>query len=241
MCTSNRLGASLRQAEVLDLPLPDQFLHGAGNIFVAGTVTGALTDLDGQNVQGTFAGMQDILVFKLDPDGTVVWAKDFGTAGVDYATAITLGQSGSVWVTGHAEDGVRFESMTSLPGGVFVLILTLRILSGRHLADAIAAAYPSLSSRSKPLLEMCLKALEHLFLNVFDVSELAPTSHIAVFRCSLNLHNKFFHQLQPVPVLFPEMLLANVRRLFLPILGSKSHIVPQIVTGTLLRDPNLHI
>ena len=35
-------------------------------------------------------------------------------------------------------------------------------------------------------------------------------------------------------VFFPEMLLANVRRLFLPVLGSKSHIVPRIVTGTLL-------
>jgi hypothetical protein len=85
----------------------------------------------------------------------------------------------------------------------------------------------SLSSRIKPLLEMRLEALEHLFFNVFDVSELTPTSHIAVFRCSLNLHNKFFHQLQPVQVLFPEMLLANVRRLFLPVLSSESHIVPE--------------
>jgi len=62
---------------------------------------------------------------------------------------------------------------------------------------------------------MRLEALKHLFFDVFEVSELAPTSHVAVFRCSLNLHNKFFYQLQPVPVLFPEMLLANVRRLFL--------------------------
>jgi hypothetical protein len=98
-------------------------VDGAGNIFVAGTVTGALADLDGQNVQGTFGGMQDILVFKLDPNGNVLWAKDFGTTGADYATSITLGTSGSVWVTGHAEDGIRFDSTTSLPGGVFVLNL----------------------------------------------------------------------------------------------------------------------
>jgi hypothetical protein len=88
----------------------------------------------------------------------------------------------------------------------------------------------SLSLWIKPLLEMRLEALEHLFFYVFDVSELAPTSHIAVFRCSLNLHDEFSYQLSPVPVLFPEMLLANVRRLFLPVLRSESHIVPRIVT-----------
>jgi hypothetical protein len=32
------------------------------------------------------------------------------------------------------------------------------------------------------------------------------------------------------------MLFANVRRLFLPVLRSESHIVPRIVTGTVLGD-----
>src|SRR5271169_6582519 len=76
------------------------------------------------------------------------------------------------------------------------------------------------SSRIKPLFEMRLEALEHLFFNVFDVGELAPTSEVAVFRRTLNLHDKFFHQALLVPVFLPEMLLANVRRLFLPALGS---------------------
>jgi len=40
---------------------------------------------------------------------------------------------------------------------------------------------------------MRLEALEHLFFYVFYVGEPAPTSDIAVFRCTLNLHNKFFH------------------------------------------------
>jgi len=52
----------------------------------------------------------------------------------------------------------------------------------------------------------------------FDVGELTPTSHIAVFRGALNLHNEFFHQPQLVPVFFPEMLFANVRSLLLPVL-----------------------
>ena len=62
--------------------------------------------------------------------------------------------------------------------------------------------------------------LEHLFFNVFDVGELAPTSHIAVFRGALNFHNEFFHQPELVPVFFPKVLFANVRSLFLPVLGS---------------------
>ena len=67
---------------------------------------------------------------------------------------------------------------------------------------------------------MNLEALEHLSFNVLDVSELAPTSHIAVFRGALNLYNEFFHQPELVPVFFPKVLFANVRSLFLPILGS---------------------
>jgi hypothetical protein len=50
-----------------------------------------------------------------------------------------------------------------------------------------------LSSRIKPLLEMRLEALEHLFFNVFDVGEPVPTSDIAVFTGTLNLQNEFFY------------------------------------------------
>jgi hypothetical protein len=63
----------------------------------------------------------------------------------------------------------------------------------------------------------CLVPL--LEFNLFDIGELAPTSHIAVFRHTLNLHNEFFHQPQLVPVFFLEMLFANIRSLFLPVLG----------------------
>jgi hypothetical protein len=36
-----------------------------------------------------------------------------------------------------------------------------------------------------------VEALEHFFFDVFDVSELAPTSDIAVFTGALKLHNEF--------------------------------------------------
>jgi hypothetical protein len=86
-------------------------------------------------------------------------------------------------------------------------------------ADLLQLALISLSSRIKPLLEMRLEALEHLFFNVFDVGEPVPTSDIAVFTGTLKLQDEFFHQPPLIAVFFPEMLLANVRRLFLPVLG----------------------
>ena len=58
---------------------------------------------------------------------------------------------------------------------------------------ALQLAHVPLSSRIKPLLEMRLEALEHLFFNVFDVGELVPTSDIAVFTVTLKLQNEFFH------------------------------------------------
>src|ERR1700746_2546231 len=79
--------------------------------------------------------------------------------------------------------------------------------------------------RIKPLLEMRLEALEHLFFYVFDVGEQVPTSDIAVFTGALKLQNEFFPHPPLAPVFFPEMLLANVRRLFLPVLGIPNPIL----------------
>ena len=60
-----------------------------------------------------------------------------------------------------------------------------------------------LSSRIEPLLEVHLKARKHLFFNVFDVGELAPTSDIALFAGALKLHNEFLHQPPACRGIFP--------------------------------------
>ena len=73
------------------------------------------------------------------------------------------------------------------------------------------------------MLEFSFEPLEHLFFDVFDVSELAPPSHITVFSRALNLYNKLFHQPQLIREIFPEMLFANVSSLFLPVLSPQTH------------------
>jgi hypothetical protein len=72
-----------------------------------------------------------------------------------------------------------------------------------------------LSSRIKPLLETRLEALEHLFFNVFDVGEPVQRETSQLRAPSNSKMNSSIS-----PLLVPEMLLANVRRLFLPVLGS---------------------
>src|SRR5260370_35261485 len=84
----------------------------------------------------------------------------------------------------------------------------------RSFPALLQLALVSLSSRIKPLLEMCLEALEHLFFYVFDVGEPVPTSDIAVFTGTLKFQNEFFHYPPLVPVFFPHILLATLRRLF---------------------------
>jgi len=71
----------------------------------------------------------------------------------------------------------------------------------------------------EPVLKSDLEPLEHLLFDVFDVSELGPTSKITAFRRTLDLYDKLFHQLQLVRVFFPQMLFANVSSLSLSMLG----------------------
>src|SRR6516162_2562079 len=73
-----------------------------------------------------------------------------------------------------------------------------------HKACDFIAAY----LRIEPVLKSDLESLEHLFFDVFDVSELGPTSNIAAFGRTLDLYDKLFHQPRLVRVLFPQMLFA---------------------------------
>ena len=95
-------------------------------------------------------------------------------------------------------------------------------------------------SRIEPVLESNLEALEHLFFDVFDVSELAPTSHITVFRRALNLYDRLFHQPKLVRVFFPEMLFANVSSLLALVNDcrdvSRSSDGNHIIAANILQD-----
>ena len=90
--------------------------------------------------------------------------------------------------------------------------------------SSVSAHWPQLVGhlrsvlRIEPVLEVNLEALKHLFFDVLNVSELAPTSQIT--RCTLNFDDEFFHEPQFVAVFMPQMLFTNVRSLFLPVFGT---------------------
>ncbi|HMO84815.1 MAG TPA: SBBP repeat-containing protein [Lacipirellulaceae bacterium] len=63
-----------------------------GNILVSG---GTLGNLAGQNAGGT-----DAFVAKYDPQGQLVWARQFGNVGEDRGRSVAVDVDGSVYVTG---------------------------------------------------------------------------------------------------------------------------------------------
>jgi hypothetical protein len=99
------------------------------------------------------------------------------------------------------------------------LIKTPSLTACTGKTETLAKSKPKLSW-IEPFFELRLEALEHLFFDISDVSELAPTSRVTVFGKVLDLHEKLFDQRQPVPVFFPQMLFAKLSSLFLPVLGS---------------------
>jgi hypothetical protein len=82
---------------------------------------------------------------------------------------------------------------------------------------------------------MRLEAFKHLFFNVFDVSELAPTSHIRVFRYSFNLHDKFFSNSSRSRYFSRRYCLEMSAVCFCRFFVPNPIFVPRIVTGTVFR------
>ena len=72
----------------------DVAVDAAGNIYVTGSTAGAL---DGQ----TFQGGHDIFLSKFDTSGTRLWTRQWGTAGQDMGTGLTVGSTGDVFIAGH--------------------------------------------------------------------------------------------------------------------------------------------
>ena len=83
-----------------------------------------------------------------------------------------------------------------------------------------AQAAPLARWRAKPRLEESIQTLEHLFVDAPNVRETAPKGEIQFLSHTLEFRNELLHQTGLITVLLPKVLLANVRRLFLPVLGS---------------------
>lgn len=79
-----------------------------GNIYIVGTTGGYLDDEE-------LIGNWDIFLAKFDNTGNKLWTKLFGTPGKDMGNAITVDESGSVYITGE-RDGDAFVSKINSKG-----------------------------------------------------------------------------------------------------------------------------
>lgn len=73
-----------------------------GNVYSTGGLTGSADfDPGAATVLLTSAGNTDAFIFKLDPSGNYVWAKNFGNASAfEYGNSLTLDPSGDLYITG---------------------------------------------------------------------------------------------------------------------------------------------
>ncbi|WP_146136498.1 SBBP repeat-containing protein [Aphanothece hegewaldii] len=70
---------------------------GAGNLYITGNTRGSLDD----DTTNPNQGGSDVFIAKYAPDGTLLWTRQLGTDGNDYANSITTDAVGNLYITGN--------------------------------------------------------------------------------------------------------------------------------------------
>lgn len=82
------------------------------NVFITTGFNGTV-DVDPgpgvQNIVSTSNTNQDFYIIKLDPAGNLAWAKQVGSASLEYSLAITTDQAGAVYTTGYFTNTLDFD------------------------------------------------------------------------------------------------------------------------------------
>ena len=85
-------------------------VDASGNVYTTGYFTGTADFDPGAGTSNlTSAGSGDIFISKLDASGNFVWAKIFGSTGIDQSNAITVDALGNVYTTGYFQGTVDFD------------------------------------------------------------------------------------------------------------------------------------
>jgi hypothetical protein len=88
-------------------------------VYALGAFNSASLPIGGTTL--TNGGGFDIFVAKYDTVGTLIWAKRYGSATNDTATAITADSLGNVYVTGICGASANFGAASLATGGIFIL------------------------------------------------------------------------------------------------------------------------
>ncbi|MGZ3901468.1 MAG: SBBP repeat-containing protein, partial [Bacteroidia bacterium] len=75
-------------------------VDNSGNVYVGGDFESTTLTVGTFSLANTSNGLQDLLLFKYDANGNVLWAKSAGSIAADYISAIVLANAG-VYTTGE--------------------------------------------------------------------------------------------------------------------------------------------
>ena len=92
-----------------DNSINDVNLLDDGSSIVSGYFSGT-TNFSGTNI--TSSGETDIIIAKLDSNGSVSWAKNFGGTGRDTSSSSSVFSDNSIIISGYFKDTVSFGSTT---------------------------------------------------------------------------------------------------------------------------------
>ena len=88
-------------------------IDNTGCVYITGSTTGAFT---GKNF-----GKEDIFVVKYNPDGKMLWSKQFGTDSTDIGKGIFVDNKGSIYITGSTSGKLGKTSLGKSDGFIMKL------------------------------------------------------------------------------------------------------------------------
>lgn len=118
-----------------------------GNVYSAGQITQPVT-YNGQLYAS--AGMQDLIVFKHDANGALLWVFTAGGLNQDWAGDLTYDNQGNIWVTGSYEGDMQAGpfTLTNTSGTDDLYLLKIDAATGTVLFATSISAGGSQSGRS---------------------------------------------------------------------------------------------
>jgi len=93
-----------------------------GNTYISGSFSGSIS-VDGKSL--STAGAIDTFIYKLNPSGTAIWAKQAGFIFDDICNGLTVDPAGNVFLTGTFHDTTRFDTNIISGNGDDVFIAKL--------------------------------------------------------------------------------------------------------------------
>ncbi len=119
-------------------------VDSTGNIYVAADAGDAESSL-----YGPIVGRFDVVLIKFDSDGNELWAKQAGSANIDYPVAITVDSNDNVYVAGDTYADLYGENLGSIDYFIVKYDSAGNELWAKHFGTAYADYVKSIASDSQ--------------------------------------------------------------------------------------------